>query len=216
MAATGKTRRHYDTSGRQRRAAENRRAMLDAAERSFLTSGYAATTIPAIARSAGVAPQTVYAAFGNKRGLLQQLFDVRVAGDDASSTLLERDWYSSMLAEPDAATMLRFHARSVRAILDRSAKLTLVLRQASAAEPELADDYRVLARERRYETQRAVTDELTKRGALRRDLTEDTAADILWTLSSHETYESLVLDRGWTPDNYQEWLATTLVAALLP
>jgi len=32
--------------------------------------GWAATTIDAIAAEAGVAPQTIYAAFGNKRALL--------------------------------------------------------------------------------------------------------------------------------------------------
>lgn len=120
-----------------------------------------------------------------------------------------------MLAEPDPRAMLRAHARSVRLILDRSIQLTLVLRQAAGADPELADDYRVLARERRLGTQRAVTDELANRGALRPGLTADTAADILWTLSSPETYESLVIDRDWTPEAFEEWLVITLIATLV-
>lgn len=208
-------RRRYDASGRRRQAAANRRAVLDAAEGLFLTKGYAATAIAAIAQDAGVAPQTVYAAFGNKRGLLRALLDVRVAGDEDPRPLLQRDWYERMLAEPDPRAMLRAHARSVRLILDRSIQLTLVLRQAAGADPELADDYRVLARERRLGTQRAVTDELANRGALRPGLTADTAADILWTLSSPETYESLVIDRDWTPEAFEEWLAITLIATLV-
>lgn len=207
--------RRYDASGRRRQAAANRRAVLETAERLFLDRGYASTSIPDIAADAGVAPQTVYAAFGNKRGLLQRLMDVRIAGDEEAVPLLDRDWYTRLLAEPDAHRLLRGHAHSVRTILERSIALTLLLRQAAGADPEVDRDYRSLVRERRFETQRAVADELAARGALREGLTAGTAADILWTLSSPETYESLVLDRRWTPDAFEEWLACALAATLL-
>ena len=44
--------------------------------------GYAGATIEAIAQEAGVAPETIFAVFGNKRTILAKLIDVVVGGDD--------------------------------------------------------------------------------------------------------------------------------------
>ena len=56
--------------------------ILDAALELFVAKGYAATTIQAIAEQAGVAPQTVYAVFGNKPELLRQLIERTIAGGE--------------------------------------------------------------------------------------------------------------------------------------
>jgi hypothetical protein len=42
------------------------------------------------------------------------------------------------------------------------------------------------------------------------------ARDLLWTCNSPETYDLLVLQRGWTPERYGRWVADSLIAALLP
>jgi len=62
--------REYDSSRRQRQAAQTRADTLAAARRLFAERGYAATTIEAIAAAAEVSEATVYAGFGSKRGLL--------------------------------------------------------------------------------------------------------------------------------------------------
>ena len=62
--------REYDSSRRQRQAAQTRADILQAARRLFSERGYAATTIEAIAAEAEVAEATVYAGFGSKRGIL--------------------------------------------------------------------------------------------------------------------------------------------------
>ena len=70
--------REYDSSRRQRQAAQTRADILQAARRLFSERGYAATTIEAIAAEAQVAEATVYAGFGSKRGILlafQQLME---------------------------------------------------------------------------------------------------------------------------------------------
>jgi hypothetical protein len=41
------------------------------------------------------------------------------------------------------------------------------------------------------------------------------ATDILWTLNHPDVYRLLVGDRGWTPDEHEEWLANTLCEQLL-
>jgi hypothetical protein len=51
---------------------------------------------------------------------------------------------------------------------------------------------------------------------LRPDLSVHDARDILWTYSSVELYDLLVLRRGWDPERYGRWIAEALTAALLP
>jgi hypothetical protein len=40
------------------------------------------------------------------------------------------------------------------------------------------------------------------------------AVDLVWALSGAEVYGMLVVERGWSPDEYGEWLATALAASL--
>ncbi len=57
---------------------------------------------------------------------------------------------------------------------------------------------------------------LAERGALRAGLSVDEAADLLWTLASHQVHELLVVQRGWSAERYQTWLADALARELLP
>jgi AcrR family transcriptional regulator len=61
------------TTHSRRQALETRRLIAEAAGRLFLEGGYAATTMDAIAKEAGVAVSTVYAAFKNKRAVLREI-----------------------------------------------------------------------------------------------------------------------------------------------
>jgi hypothetical protein len=38
----------------------------------------------------------------------------------------------------------------------------------------------------------------------------------LWTLASHQVHELHVVQRGWSPDRYADWLAEALARELLP
>jgi hypothetical protein len=50
---------------------------------------------------------------------------------------------------------------------------------------------------------------------LRPELDHRTARDILWMLTGRDVYRMLVLERGWTSQKYQDWLADILVHSLL-
>src|SRR3954451_8997101 len=71
---TPDSKRSYDATRRRERAeaerAATRRRVVDAAGQLFLTRGYVATTMTEIAREAGVALQSVYAAGQSKADLL--------------------------------------------------------------------------------------------------------------------------------------------------
>ena len=94
--------RPYSSARRQAQARETRQSILDAALQLFVASGYAATSVQAIAERAGVAVQTVYAVFGTKRELLRQLIEATITGDDEPLPITERPEAQSVAAEPDA------------------------------------------------------------------------------------------------------------------
>ncbi len=50
---------------------------------------------------------------------------------------------------------------------------------------------------------------------LRAGMRECDAADVIHALMSPDVYRLLVVDRGWKPARYREWLTTTLVQQLL-
>jgi len=54
---------------------------------------------------------------------------------------------------------------------------------------------------------------LAAKKALRLDV--DKAADVLWTLNHPNLWQLLVLQRGWTPAEYERWFADTACAQLL-
>jgi len=57
---------------------------------------------------------------------------------------------------------------------------------------------------------------LAAAGHLRPEIAEDVAGEILWTYSSPEIYELLVLIRCWPLARYGEFIADALIAGLLP
>src|ERR1700760_1697331 len=120
MAEAVKGKRRYDSSRRREQAAATRLQILEAAQRLFERDGYAATTMAAIAREAGVASKTVYLAFETKSGVLRALWNLRLRGDLDPAAVGERDWYREVLDEPDRERRLRLNARNSRAVKERA------------------------------------------------------------------------------------------------
>jgi hypothetical protein len=57
---------------------------------------------------------------------------------------------------------------------------------------------------------------LAEAGHLRDGITVEHAGEVLWTYSSPELYELLVLGRGWPAERYGTFIADAMIAALLP
>jgi AcrR family transcriptional regulator len=188
--------------------------MLQAARELFVEGGYVATSIEAIAIRAKVSPETVYATFTNKRSILSELIDVSMAGDDARVPILERGWVQEMREEPDPQRRLRILARNGRLILERTAPVYEVLREASAADPRVASLLE-LNKAQRFAGQRELLRILTDRNPLRAGLTTQAAVDIVFAIGSPEIYRLLVVDRGWSADRFERWYADTLERLLL-
>ena len=207
--------RRYESALRREQAAATRARIVRAAAELFAAQGYTQTSIEQIAARAGVARPTVYTAFTGKPALLKQALDLLLAGDDAPVPVKDRPWFAELLNQRDPRRLLEIEARNDRMINERVAALHEALRNASATDDDIAELYATLKQQRRIGA-RIAAETLAALGPLRDDLDLDTATDILWLLKDPALYTALVGDRGWPAERYQEWLARTMQASLLP
>lgn len=199
---------------RQMQAAQTRRDILDAAQTLFERDGYAASSVDAIAEHANVARATVFATVGSKADILKALRDRALAGDDDPVPVTARPWFREVIDAPDARQAIRLHARNIRNMCERAARLEAVLAAAAGADPQLRELHADSQRQRGAGA-RKVAELLARKGPLRSGLDLDTAADLLFALASPDLYLLLVATRNWTPSHYQHWLADTLAQQLL-
>lgn len=187
--------------------------MLDAARELFVQRGYGATTLQEIADEAGVAVQTIYFTFGNKRALLKELADVAIAGDHEPVATMDRPWFREALAAATADIQLRLHVEGTRGILERVAPMIEMMRAAASADPGIAELWDEDA-DPRFTVHQAAAKSLVAKPGIRDGMTTEHAADLLFGLLSPELYLLLVRDRGWTPDQWERWTNDTLSAQL--
>jgi AcrR family transcriptional regulator len=204
--------RPYSSARRDAQARETRGSILDAAGQLFVTHGYAATTIQAIAEHAGVAVQTVYAAFGNKRELMRQLIETTITGDDDPTPVTERPGAKAVAAEPDVRRRAQLDAALSREIAQRVGPIVRVAEEAAASDPELAATMETIKAARRHEML-ASASLLGGPEELRLDPEE--AAATLYVLYSPHVADMLMTDYGWSPQRYEAWLARMLLEAVL-
>jgi AcrR family transcriptional regulator len=200
--------------GEQARTRLARRAVVDAARSLFLDRGYAGTTVEAISELAEVPPATVYRLFASKLGILKALLDASIAGDDQPVAVQERPDVTALFAEPDPVALLVGFAGVTTAINRRTNDVHRVLVSAAGSDPAAAELLGEIQQQRSHGQSR-IARTLARNGALRADLRERDAIDIVHAVMSPEVYRLLVVDRGWSPKRYEEWLATTLRQQLL-
>jgi len=187
--------------------------MIDAAHTLFLERGFATVTMPQVAEAAGVSVQTVYKVFGNKVGLAKAVFDVAIAGDDATTPMVDRPSLQRVRDATDPYDKLRLYGRHLMEVAPRHVPLQLIILDAAANDPEAAKLWEQLQDER-LRGMAMFAESLTRH--LRGGVSPAEAAEVLWTYNSAEVYRLLVVERGWTAERYGRWIADALVAALLP
>jgi AcrR family transcriptional regulator len=197
---------------RAARTRATRRRIVDAAAELFTGQGYGGTTLEQVAARAGVAVQTVYFHFGNKRTLLKEAVDVAAVGDDEPVALLDRDWVERARAEPDPRRLLEIWVGGGREIYGRIGPIMRVVRDAAVTDPEMAAQWATNA-EQRVTAFRLMVTQLAERTPLRVPL--DEAVDIVCAVHGPEVFEVLTA-RGWTPQRWERFVVDTLAAALLP
>ena len=180
--------------------------------RLFSTTGYVATTIQAVADEAGVALQTVYAVFGNKRELLRHTLEAAVAGDTDPQAVNERPESLAIADEPDARRRAEMDAAIVARISPRLAPIVKAVREAATVDPEFAPTAAEITARRRQDMAAAAQllagpDELT--------MELDDAIGTLYILYSPEVFTALTGDLGWSIERYERWLADMLYRTVM-
>ncbi|MDX6260882.1 MAG: hypothetical protein QOH84_2570 [Kribbellaceae bacterium] len=208
-----KSKRRYASTGRQAQARRTREEILDVAERQFLDIGYAATTIAAVAADAGVSVETIYKAFGGKSGLVRAIYDRGLTGRESVPAYERSD--DMRLQETDPAIIMRQWGLLTAEVASVVTPIRLLIRSAAATDPKMSalledSDAERLTRMRHH------AQFLAERGHLRDGVTIAEATDILWTCSSVEIYELLVLKRGWSPRRFAQFIADFMISSLLP
>ncbi|MHC9296679.1 TetR/AcrR family transcriptional regulator [Mycobacterium sp. LTG2003] len=191
-----------------------RAAVIAAARALFLERGYGATTVEAICTRADVPPATVYRLFSSKRGILKEILDVSIAGDDEPVSLPGRSKIRVLVDDPDPKNQLAGWVAVASDVNSRTAPIYRILVGAANSDPDAAALLDDLNGQRR-EGQGQIVRSLARSGSLRRGLGERDAVDIVYTLMSPEVYRLLVVDREWTTRDYERWVTQALGDALL-
>jgi AcrR family transcriptional regulator len=187
--------------------------ILNAALKLFVTRGYPATTVDAIAQEAGVAVQTIYFSFRTKANILKQLADTYVAPDTPTAAL-RPTWLLDALAEPDPARQLEIHIKATASTYRRIASLLNVLHRASDTDPAVAELWRTNQEQRRA-LQRELITSLRRKGGLRPRMRTGQATDISYAILGPELFHLLVTERGWSIAEWERWSLHLLRRELL-
>jgi AcrR family transcriptional regulator len=178
-----------------------------AARHLFAAHGYVATTIAAIAEAADIPAPTIYSAFGSKAKILQSIawgvtatLDIDVSHEEA-------------IAQPDPADGLRLAARIQRRQYELMYDVVAIYQEAARTDPDIAGDLHTIMANRERAFRRHIESIAEHLGP---GVTVDQGVDRYLTLVLPEVYRTLVLERGWTNDGYETWLADTLLQQLLP
>lgn len=201
------TERPYRSKLREERAEETRLRIRAAARDLFAANGFTDTTINRIAERAGVAPQTVYAVFGSKGGIVASMLE------EAEDSAEYGARVSEMASEESPWRQLRLFVTWIRTLFETGAP---VLR--AALEARYDPDVAALAAQgdaRRRDGTRRLTDMWAAKGALREGLKPVDAAQRMWLITSPEQYFKAVDELEWDTDRYERWLGDLLEREIL-
>jgi AcrR family transcriptional regulator len=207
VAPAVKRKRGYNVSLRQEQAQMTRKRIIDAARRLLLEGTYSAVTMDEIANEAGVAYQTVYAIFGTKIRLAEAMVDSGFSHLAEALKLLQ-----AARGSADPELWLQTVAKVWRAIYEPCADLLRFTLE--SGDPALQAHYQQV-QESRLGRLKEVVSMLERSGRLRGGLTSADALDVMWAMTSPDTYTKFVFQRRWQPDRFEEWLATALIDLLL-
>jgi hypothetical protein len=161
-----------------------------------------------------VGRKTVFTSVGGKTQALKLAIDWAIAGDDEPVPMADRPRLRATLAEPDAHRILTSFAHTLFSITSRIAPLVAAAEAVAGSDPEIKELTDDIRRQRRIGMGR-IAAVLADRGALRRDLSVDEAADVMTVLVNPNTYLRLVIEQCWDLDRAEQWLSDSLVRLLL-
>lgn len=205
---SSRKKRAYHSEARNARAAQTRSRVLASAKILFQEEGFEFVTIERLAQAAAVSASMIYSLYRSKCGVLRALID------DALPSDLYNELIDKVKREESAEGRLVLAAKISRQMYDAEKELMDILRGAAAIAPELRELERE-REERRHKRQAETVKEKAKEGAFAEGLTLSEIQDILWAFTGRDLYRLMVIERGWSSDTYEAWLAQLLISTLI-
>ncbi len=199
-------RRRYASPLRAKQAEATKATLLNTATELFTTKGWAGTGMRDVARGAGVAVETLYKHYSSKRVLFDAVVDHAVVGDDEPVPVAQRPEFLAM-GRGRRTDRIAAAAALTAAIHDRTGPFAKLIREAATTDDEIAEVLRA-ARERQRQDVGAGLELVLGRP------TTEAERDGVWAVLSPEVYLLLVQESGWSLDQYEVWLSTTLASVL--
>jgi AcrR family transcriptional regulator len=185
----------------------SRTRILDSALTLIESRGGADVTMAEIARAAGVSRQAIYLHFADRADLLLAVVrhvDERRGLPEEVRKIVEAPSATTALEE-----MVSVQARMNPRVWAVARAIDAVRRRDPEVERSWQD--RLVNRLRGC---REIVARLAREGNLRPGLGEPEAADLLWSITSLRSWEDLVLERGWTAEQYRRRVTALLLGAL--
>ena len=183
-----------------------RSRIIDAARRLLTRGTYSSVTMEEIAKEAGVAYQTVYAVFGTKLQLAEEIIRVGFHFEGVEELTAQVQQGS------DPELWLRGAARISRHIQETCADLLRFMRE--SGDPGLLALLRE-NQEQRLTQESFLSAALDGSGRLRAGMSSAEVLAVIWAMTGADLYSMLVFERGWRPDRYEDWLGAALIDLLL-
>jgi hypothetical protein len=120
-----------------------------------------------------------------------------------------------VIDEPNPRKQLAAYAATQPGVWSRVGPLLRVL-DAAATTDEALSELKERHAQQRLDGLRRMADMLAHNSSLRPGLSAERAADLIWTICAQSNYDALVTSRGWSHQEYRDWLSTTLASSLLP
>ena len=200
--------RKYQQRLRAESAEATRRRILDAVAQRLREAPTEPLSLDQVARLAKVARSTIYLVFGSRAGLL------RAFGDD----LFERGGLADLtqaVAHPDAREHLRGGLRAGMQLYVEDRDVYRVLFSMSQLDPDADEGTIERKEENRAGGMTYLAGRLADQDLLLPHVTVTDAADLLWVLTSFESFDLLYTGRGLDIDQVVDLLAKTAERALL-
>jgi AcrR family transcriptional regulator len=200
--------RRYEQRQRAEAAEETRRRILDAVYQRLEQAPSQAVSIDQVARIAKVARSTVYLVFGSRDGLF----------DAVARDLLERGGFERIVqavAHPDPRETVREGIRGSTHMFAAHRDVFRAIISMAHLDPEAVGGTMQRADRNRAAGMASLAQRLADRNELKPGVSVETAANLLWILTSFDAYDLLATGRGLSADEAADLMIETAERTLL-
>ncbi len=193
--------RKYEQRLRAEAAEQTRRRILDAVYQRLHDAPTTPVSVEQVARAAGVSRSTVYLVFGSRAGLFDAL----------TEDLWQRAGFQQAVdavADPDARRHLRGGIAGGVRVFAAHRDVFRALFSTAELDADAVGGAIARIEENRAGGMTHLAQRLAEQDLLRADVSVDQAADLLWLLTSFDSFDQLYTGRKLSPEDTAELLVT--------